>query len=102
MSTREVRIRRGERTQRDTEIKIAEFADLSKRVQMRIEAKFGHPAEALKHHDAIKYDCYYHAAEFSKKYNESDSATRAYEMQEYVMTGLQEKANKSNMLAANK
>ena len=53
--------------------------------------------------DAIKYDCYYHASEFCRRYNKSDSATRAYEMQEYVMTGLQEKAtkiaNKSNTLA---
>ena len=102
MSTREVRLRRGERRQRETEVKIAEFADLSNRVQVRIEAKFGSPAEALKHQDAIKYDCYFHAREFCTRYNESDSATRAYEMQEYVMAGLEEKAtkiaNKSNTL----
>ena len=70
---------------------------------MRIEAKFGGPAEALKHLDAIKYDCYFHAPEFCTRYNESDTATRAYEMQEYVMAGLEEKAtkiaNKSNTLA---
>ena len=69
---------------------------------MRIEAKFGGPAEALKHPDAIKYDCYFYATEFCRKYNETDSATRAYEMQEYVTTGLQEKtiqiANRSNTL----
>ena len=80
-----------------------EFATLSGRVQLRLEAKFGGPAEALKHPDAIKYDCYFHATEFCRKYNDSDSATRAYEMQEYVTTGLQEKAikiaNRSNTLA---
>jgi hypothetical protein len=111
MGTREIRVRRGERRHRETEVKTAEFADLSKSVQMRIEAKFGGPAEALKQHAAIKYDCYYHARKFCTRYNEPDSATRAYEMQEYVMAGLQEKANKiasqankpaNNMLAANK
>jgi hypothetical protein len=102
-NTRDIRIHRGERRQRESEVKSAEFDVLSKRVQIRLEAKFGGPTEALKHHDAIKYDCYFHASEFCKKYNESDSATRAYEMQEYVTTGLQEKAikvaNKSNALA---
>ena len=53
--------------------------------------------------DAIKYDCYFHATEFCRKYNDSDSATRAYELQEYVTIGLQEKAtkiaNRSNALA---
>jgi hypothetical protein len=107
-NTREIRIVRGEQKQRENAMKTAEFAELSSRVHMRIEAKFGNSAEALKHHDAIKYDCYFHASEFCKRYNESDSATRAYEMQEYVMTGLQEKVNKiasqanksANMLAA--
>ena len=100
VSTREVRLRRGERRQRESEIKTAEFADLSKTVQMRIEAKFGSPAEALKHQDAIKYECHFHAREFCTTYNESDSATRAYEMQEHVMAGLQEKANKPNLLVS--
>jgi uncharacterized protein YxeA len=108
LSTREIRLRRGERRQRETEVKTAEFADLASRVQMRLEAKFGSPAEALKQHGAIKYDCYFHAREFCTRYNEPDSATRAYEMQEYVMAGLQEKVNKiasqanksANMLAA--
>jgi len=110
-NTRDIRIHRGERRQRESEVKTAEFDVLSKRVQIRLEAKFGGSTEALKQHGAIKYDCYFHASEFCKKYNESDSATRAYEMQEYVMAGLQEKANKiasqankpaNNMLAANK
>jgi uncharacterized protein YxeA len=64
LSTRELRLRRGERRQRETEVKTAEFADLVSRVQMRLEAKFGSPAEALKQHGAIKYDCYFHAREF--------------------------------------
>jgi hypothetical protein len=73
-----------------------EFATLSDRVQLRLEARFGGPAEALKRADAIKYDCYFHATEFCRKYNKSDSATWAYAMQEYVTTGLQEKTTKSN------
>ena len=102
-NTRELRIRRGEQSQRETTVKTTVFESLSSRVQMRIEAKFGGPAEALKHPDAIKYDCYFYATEFCKKYNETDSATRAYEMQEYVMVRLQDKAitiaNRSNTLA---
>lgn len=103
--TREVRIRHAERRQRETVLMTDEFTALSGRVQLRLEAKFGGPAEALKHPDATKYDCYFHATEFCRKYNDSDSATRAYEMQEYVTTGLQEKAikiaNRSNTPAAN-
>ena len=101
-STREMRIHRSERNKREIEVTTDEFVTLSGRVQIRLEAKFGGPAEALKHLDAIKYDCYFHATEFCRKYSDSDSATRAYEMQEYVMTGLQEKvikiANRSNTL----
>jgi hypothetical protein len=102
-NTRDMRIHRSERNKREFEVITDEFVTLSGRVQIRLEAKFGGPAEALKHPDAIKYDCYFHATEFCRKYNDSDSATRAYEMQEYVTTGLQEKAikvaNKSNTLA---
>jgi hypothetical protein len=101
--TREIRIVRGEQKQRENGMKTAEFAELSDRVRTRIEAKFGGPTEASKQLAAIKYDCYYHASEFCRRYNESDTATRAYEMQEYVMAGLEEKAtkiaNKSNTLA---
>ncbi len=99
----DIRIYNGERRQRETEVMTGEFATLSHRVQSRLEAKFGGPAETLKHVDAIKYDCYFHATEFCRKYNKSDSATWAYEMQEYVTIGLEEKAtkiaNKSNTLA---
>jgi hypothetical protein len=102
-NTREIRIRRGEQRRRETAVMTDEFVALSGRVQMRMEAKFGGPAEALKHPDAVKYDCYFHPTEFCRKYNDSDSATRAYEMQEYVTTSLQEKAikiaNRSNTLA---
>jgi hypothetical protein len=102
-NTREIRIRRGEQRRRETAVMTDEFVVLAGRVQIRVEAKFGGPAEALKHPDAIKYDCYFHATEFCRKYNDSDSGTRAYEMQEYVTTSLQEKAikiaNKSNTLA---
>jgi hypothetical protein len=78
---------------------------------MHLEAKFGGPAGALNQESAIKYDCYFHASEFCKRYNEADSATRAYEMQEYVMIGLQDKVDKlasrankpaNDMLAVNK
>jgi hypothetical protein len=102
-NTVDIRIRHGERRRLESTVMTGEFATLSDRVQLRLEAKFGGPAEALKRADAIKYDCYFHATEFCRKYNKSDSATWAYEMQEYVTTGMQEKAikiaNRSNTLA---
>ena len=102
-NTTDIRIHRGERRKRETAVMTDEFTALSGRLQLRLEAKFGGAGEALKHPDAIKYDCYFHATQFCRKYNDSDSATRAYELQEYVTIGLQEKAtknaNRSNTLA---
>jgi hypothetical protein len=102
-NTVDIRIHNGERRRLESGVMNGEFAILSDRVQLGLEAKFGSPAAALKHADAIKYDCYFHATEFCRKYNKSDSATWAYEMQEYVMIGLQDKAikiaNRSNTLA---
>jgi hypothetical protein len=102
-NTQEIRTLNSDRRQRETESMSGEFASLSDRVQLLLEAKFGGPAEALKHADAIKYDCYFHATAFCRKYNKSDSASYAYEMQEHITVALQEKAikvaNRANTLA---
>ena len=99
----DIRIHHAERNRLDTAVLTEEFTALSGRVQLGLEVKFGGPAEALKQLSAIKYDCFFHATEFCRTYNKPDTPTRAYQLQEYVVAGLEEKAikiaNKSKTLA---
>ena len=102
-NTVDIRIHHAERNRLDTAVLTEEFTALSGRVQLGLEAKFGGPAEALKQLSAIKYDCFFHATEYCRKYNKPDTPTWAYQMQEYVVAGMEEKAikiaNKSKTLA---
>ena len=76
--TREMRIMRGEQKQRESATETAQFAEPANRVRTQsrgLNSEAG--AGALNQQSAIKYDSYFHASEFCKRYNEADSAKDA-------------------------
>ena len=89
--TQELRIERAQRNQRESNLVNDEFAALCEHIRLKVSAKYGGPAQALKHLEEIKAECRVEISKFASKHNISDRMTWAYKMQEEIVISLQQK-----------